>query len=44
MNRAVAYIVSLQEQAGIDIVSDGEWRRASYIGVIAELAHGFHAR
>ena len=41
MNRSVAYIVSLQEQAGIDIVSDGEWRRASYIGVIAELAHGF---
>ena len=41
MDRAVAYIVSLQEQAGLDIISDGEWRRASYIGVIAELAHGF---
>ena len=41
MDRAVAYIVSLQEQSGLDILSDGEWRRASYIGVIAELAHGF---
>lgn len=41
LDRAVAYIVALQERAGLDIVSDGEWRRASYIGVIAELAHGF---
>lgn len=24
-----------------DVVTDGEWRRKSYIGVIAELAHGF---
>ncbi|MFT7696211.1 MAG: methionine synthase II (cobalamin-independent), partial [Candidatus Latescibacterota bacterium] len=24
MDRAVAYIVSLQEQAGLDIISDGE--------------------
>ncbi len=41
MDAAVRYIVSLQEQAGLDIISDGEWRRKSYIGVIAELAHGF---
>ncbi|MBC8114459.1 MAG: hypothetical protein H7062_08790, partial [Candidatus Saccharimonas sp.] len=27
--------------AGLDVVSDGEWWRKSYIGVIAELAHGF---
>ncbi|MDP7572593.1 MAG: 3-methyl-2-oxobutanoate hydroxymethyltransferase, partial [Myxococcota bacterium] len=33
--------VALQENAGIDILTDGEWRRASYIGVIAQLAHGF---
>jgi 5-methyltetrahydropteroyltriglutamate--homocysteine methyltransferase len=31
----------MQEFAGLDIVTDGEWRRRSYIGVIAELAHGF---
>lgn len=41
MDRAVMYVVSLQEQAGLDVVTDGEWRRHSYIGVIAELAHGF---
>ena len=41
MDAAVSYAVSLQEAAGLDIVTDGEWRRTSYIGVIAELAHGF---
>ena len=41
MEAAVRYAVALQEQAGIDILSDGEWWRKSYIGVIAELAHGF---
>jgi 5-methyltetrahydropteroyltriglutamate--homocysteine methyltransferase len=41
MGAAVRYIVALQEHAGLDVVTDGEWRRKSYIGVIAELAHGF---
>ncbi len=41
MDAAVAYAVALQEEAGLDVITDGEWRRASYIGVIAELAHGF---
>jgi 5-methyltetrahydropteroyltriglutamate--homocysteine methyltransferase len=41
MDAAVAYIVALQEHAGLDVVTDGEWRRKSYIGVIAELADGF---
>ena len=41
MDASVQYIVSLQEQAGLDVITDGEWRRKSYIGVIAELAHGF---
>jgi len=41
MDAAVAYIVALQEAAGIDVISDGEWRRRSYIGVIAEIMHGF---
>jgi 5-methyltetrahydropteroyltriglutamate--homocysteine methyltransferase len=41
MDDAVRYAVRLQEEAGLDIITDGEWRRASYIGVIAELAHGF---
>ena len=41
MDAAIAYIAGMQEAAGLDVISDGEWRRASYIGVIAELAHGF---
>jgi 5-methyltetrahydropteroyltriglutamate--homocysteine methyltransferase len=41
MDAAIRYIVAVQEHAGVDVVTDGEWRRKSYIGVIAELAHGF---
>ncbi len=41
MDAAVRYVVALQEHAGLDVVTDGEWRRKSYIGVIAELADGF---
>lgn len=41
MQAAVRYAVALQEQAGVDVLTDGEWWRKSYIGVIAELAHGF---
>jgi len=41
MDAAISYIVALQEHAGLDVLTDGEWRRKSYIGVIAELAHGF---
>ena len=38
---AVVAALGDQMRAGLDVVTDGEWRRASYIGVIAELAHGF---
>src|SRR6186713_328634 len=41
LGAAIHYAVALQEAAGLDVVTDGEWRRKSYIGVIAELAHGF---
>src|SRR5262245_57740231 len=41
MDAAIRYVVAMQEMAGLDVVTDGEWRRRSYIGVIAELAHGF---
>ena len=41
MDAAIRYVVAMQEFAGLDVVTDGEWRRRSYIGVIAELAHGF---
>ena len=41
MGAAIRTAVALQESAGLDTVTDGEWWRKSYIGVIAELAHGF---
>jgi 5-methyltetrahydropteroyltriglutamate--homocysteine methyltransferase len=41
MGNAVRAAVALQETAGLDVITDGEWWRKSYIGVIAELAHGF---
>src|SRR5436853_2839420 len=41
MKAAVRYAVAMQEHAGLDVLTDGEWWRKSYIGVIAELAHGF---
>lgn len=41
MGMAIHSAVALQESAGLDVVTDGEWWRKSYIGVIAELAHGF---
>ena len=41
MQTAVRYAVAMQEHAGLDVITDGEWWRKSYIGVIAELAHGF---
>src|SRR3989440_4004730 len=41
MQAAIRYAVAMQEQAGLDVVTDGEWWRKSYLGVIAEVAHGF---
>ena len=41
MGFAISSAVALQEEAGLDVITDGEWWRKSYIGVIAELAHGF---
>ncbi|GMV99804.1 MAG: hypothetical protein AMXMBFR84_09430 [Candidatus Hydrogenedentota bacterium] len=41
MDAAVDYILALQESAGLDIVSDGEYRRRSYIGIISDVCDGF---
>jgi 5-methyltetrahydropteroyltriglutamate--homocysteine methyltransferase len=41
MGNAIRAAVALQETADLDVITDGEWWRKSYIGVIAELAHGF---
>ena len=41
LDAAIRYVVALQESAGLDVVTDGEWRRKSYLGVIADIAAGF---
>jgi 5-methyltetrahydropteroyltriglutamate--homocysteine methyltransferase len=41
MDHAVRFIINLQEQAGIDIISDGEWRRETYVDVVGEIMQGF---
>src|SRR5947208_11187277 len=41
MDDAIRFAIDMQEQAGIDIISDGEWRRETYVDVIGEIMHGF---
>src|SRR5688572_13443355 len=41
IGQATRAAVAMQEAAGLDVLTDGECCRNSYIGVIAELAHGF---
>jgi 5-methyltetrahydropteroyltriglutamate--homocysteine methyltransferase len=41
MDAAVDYIIALQESAGLDVISDGEYRRRSYIGIISDVCKGF---
>ncbi|MDA0834053.1 MAG: cobalamin-independent methionine synthase II family protein [Planctomycetota bacterium] len=41
MDNAIRYVIDLQEQAGIDLISDGEWRRESYVDVVSEIMSGF---
>lgn len=41
MDDAVRFVIGMQERAGIDIVSDGEWRRETYVDVIGEIMTGF---
>src|SRR5262245_17962115 len=41
MDDAVRFVIGMQEQAGIDIISDGEWRRETYVDVVAEIMSGF---
>jgi 5-methyltetrahydropteroyltriglutamate--homocysteine methyltransferase len=40
-DRAVPFAVALQETAGIDVISDGEWRREGYFQVVYERVEGF---
>ena len=41
LDAAIPSAVSMQERAGLDFVSDGEWRRESYVKVFAEAVDGF---
>ena len=41
MDAAVRYAIALQETAGLDLVSDGEWRRHAYTHIVADIASGF---
>lgn len=41
MDNAIAFAIGLQEAAGIDIISDGEWRRIGYFEVFAQRVGGF---
>ena len=41
LDSAIPSAIAMQERAGIDFISDGEWRRESYIKVIAEHVDGF---
>ena len=41
LDDAVPLAIRLQERAGLDFISDGEWRRESYIKVFAEAVDGF---
>ncbi|MDP6706279.1 MAG: hypothetical protein QF893_08055, partial [Alphaproteobacteria bacterium] len=41
LDAAVPSAIALQERAGLDYVSDGEWRRESYVKVFADAVAGF---
>jgi 5-methyltetrahydropteroyltriglutamate--homocysteine methyltransferase len=41
LDMAVPFALGMQESAGVDVISDGEWRRFSYVAVITDVATGF---
>ena len=41
MDDAVKYVIGMQETAGLDLVSDGEWRRHAYTHIIADITGSF---
>lgn len=43
LDRAVESALLLQERAGLEEVTDGEWRRESYVKVFAERVRGFQS-
>lgn len=43
LDRAIESALLMQERAGLEEVTDGEWRRESYVKVFAERVRGFQA-
>ena len=41
LDRAIESALALQERAGLEEITDGEWRRESYVKVFAERVRGF---
>jgi len=41
LDDVVRFAIRLQELAGIDVISDGEWRRSHYVGEFLERVGGF---
>lgn len=41
LDDCVRFAIRLQEQAGLDVISDGEWRRSQYIREFLERVGGF---
>ena len=41
LDKAISFAIGLQEGAGVDIISDGEWRRIGYFEVFAQRVAGF---
>ncbi len=41
LDLGVPSAIALQETAGVDVITDGEWRRFSYVAVITDVAKGF---
>ena len=41
MNDVVIFAIRLQEQAGLDVISDGEWRRVQYVNEFLNRVGGF---
>ncbi|MBP85581.1 MAG: hypothetical protein CMJ64_02520 [Planctomycetaceae bacterium] len=41
LDRAIESAIALQERSGLEEITDGEWRRESYVKVFAERVRGF---
>jgi 5-methyltetrahydropteroyltriglutamate--homocysteine methyltransferase len=43
LDKAIPFAIGLQERAGIDIITDGEWRRETYFSVFSDRVGGIQA-